>query len=136
MNIKNYSNEELQWFLENSESIKEELAVRQKIQEATNRNIHVGGYYCVKVSENAYYLYYLTEIKGDVVFFDVLGIRRNVLDSWVQTKSIYEDFTYFKIISGDLYNRVKTCIDNYGDKVNSLTKEVYDVCIDLITKEV
>ena len=137
MDIKNYSNEELQWFLENSESIKEELVTRQKIQETTNRNIYVGGYYCVKVSDCAYDLYHLSKIEDDLASFDVLGIRKNVLDGcWIQNKSMNEDFTYFKIIPGDLYNNVKACIDNYGDKVNSLTKEVYDVCIDLITKEV
>lgn len=136
MNIKNYSNEELQWFLENSESIKEELVTRQKIQEVTNRDIHVGGYYCVKISENTYNLYHLTKIEDNLASFDVLGIRKNVLDSWVQTKSMNEDFTYFKIIPEDLYNNVKACIDNYSDKVNSLTKEVYDICIDLITKEI
>jgi hypothetical protein len=136
MDIKNYSNEELQWFLENSESIKEELVTRQKSQEVTNRDIHVGGYYCVKISENTYNLYHLTEIipriGNDVAHFDVLGIRKNVLDSWIQTKSMDEDFTYFRIIPEDLYNNVKACIDNYGDKINSLTEEVYDKCINLI----
>lgn len=140
MNIKNYSNEELQWFLDNSENIREELKVRQEIQAVTNRDIHVGGYYCVKISENTYNLYHLTKIIPkmgyDMASFDVLGIRKNVLDSWIQTKSMNEDFTYFKVIPEDLYNSVKTCIDNYGDQINSLTKKVYDICIDLIEKEI
>lgn len=136
MDIKNYSNEELQWFLENSESIKEELVTRQKIQEVTNRDIHVGGYYCVKVSENAYNLYHLTKIEKDVATFDVLGIHWNYLDSWISTKSMLEDFTCFKIIPENLYNSVKSRIDNYGDQINSLTKKAYDVCIDLIEKEI
>lgn len=135
MDIKNYSNEELQWFLDNSESVREELKIRQEIQMVTARDIHVGGYYCVKVSENAYNLYHLTKIEKDVATFDVLGIHWNYLDSWISTKSMLEDFTYFKIIPENLYNSVKSRIDNCGDQINSLTKKVYDICSDLIEKE-
>lgn len=134
MDLKKFTNEELEYLANNQNFIKKELIKRKKIREREIFIIHIDDCFIDNNFTDCKVIYKITGFNNDEIFFDEIIINNNQMSS-NEDCSIYKtehNFYKMKKLPLHIFEEVKNKCEEFDYEVERLHDKLYSACNGLV----
>lgn len=136
IDLKSFSEEELQEILDSQEKVKKELEVRKNIRESISKKIQIGQCF-LKLRKGSIFVYKIKNFSSrysDVVLTDAIAVYPNYSEKF-ETTCHFGEFMVFKEIPLEYFDQINDLYEKTRKEISSLHSNLWKNCESLINDE-